>query len=52
MLKVNNKDIKTSSMTSSSVFTSSGVFVVNFEHISHPFLVFFLLPLNRYSFPG
>ena len=51
MLKANNKDSKTSSMTSSSVFNSSGVFIVNFEHISHPFLVFFLLSLNRESFP-
>ena len=25
----------------------SGVFIVNFEHISYPFLVFLLLTLNR-----
>ena len=34
MFKVNNKD------------TSSGVFFVNFEHISHLVLVFLLLTLN------
>ena len=29
------------------VFISSGVFIVNFEHISHLFLVFQLLTWNR-----
>ena len=30
----------------------SGVFIVNFEHISHPFLNFILLTLNRQLFAG
>ena len=34
MFKVNNKDTRT------------GVFIVNFEHISHLILVFLLLTLN------
>ena len=34
MFKVNNKD------------TRSGIFIVNFEHISHLVLVFLLLTLN------
>ena len=25
----------------------SGVFIVNYEHISHPFLVFLLLTFNK-----
>ena len=29
-----------------------GVFVVNFEHISHLFLVFLLLALSMYLFAG
>ena len=28
------------------------IFIVNFEHISHYFLVFILLTLNRYIFTG
>ena len=34
MFKVNNKD------------TCSGVFIINFEHVSHLVLVFLLLTLN------
>ena len=30
----------------------SGVFSVNFEHISHPFLVFILLAMNKYMLVG
>ena len=30
----------------------SGVFIVDFEHISHSFLVFLLLNLNRQVFAG
>ena len=30
----------------------SGVFIVNFEHISHLFLVFSLLTLNKYMLAG
>ena len=41
MSKVNNKITRTRSMT------SFGVFTVNFEHISHLFLVFLLLTLNN-----
>ena len=40
MFKVNNRNTRTTSCR-------SGVFVVNFEHISHIFLVFLLLPWNR-----
>ena len=41
MFTVNNKDIRTTS------WHRSGVFIVNFDHISHVFLVFLLLTLNR-----
>ena len=37
MLKVNNKDTR----------TTSGVFIVNFEHISHFFLIFLSFTLNK-----
>ena len=40
MFKVDNKD------TRRRQWGRSGVFIVNFEHISHPVLVFLLLPLN------
>ena len=30
----------------------SGVFIVNFEHISHLFLLFLLLTLHEYLLPG
>ena len=39
MLKVNNGNTKT--------WRRSGVFIVNFEHISHLVLVFVLLTLSR-----
>ena len=39
MFKVNNKDTR---MTP----RRSGIFIVNFEHISHLVLVFLLLTLN------
>ena len=41
MFKVNNKD------TRRRQWRRSGVFIVNFEHISHPILVFPLLTLSR-----
>ena len=41
MFKVNNKDTK---MTP---WRRSGVFIVNYEHISHLVLVFLLLTVNR-----
>ena len=41
MFKVNNQNKRTTSVT------SSGVFTVNFEHISHHFLVFLLLTFNK-----
>ena len=40
MFKVNNKDTKTTQ------WRRSGVFIVNFEHISHLVLVFLLLTWN------
>ena len=43
MFKVNNKDTR--------MKRRSGVFIVNFEHISHLVLVFLLLTLNMY-FPA
>ena len=43
-VQVNKKITKTTSMT------SSGVFIINFEHISHLFLVFLLLTFNRQLF--
>ena len=39
MLKVNNKDTRKTRRR-------SGIFIVNFEHISHLALVFLLLALN------
>ena len=46
--KHNNKKFYTLSGNMSTLenFTT-GVFIVNFEHISHLVLVFLLLPLNR-----
>ena len=41
MFKVNNKDIKTRRN-----WRRSGVFLVNFEHISHLILMSLLLTLN------
>ena len=41
MFKVNNKNNR---------WRRSGVFIVNFEHISHLFLVFILLTLNKQMF--
>ena len=43
MFKVNDKDTKTT-------LRCSGVFIVNFELISHLFLVFLLLTLNMQIF--
>ena len=45
MFKVNNKDTGTTSMQ----WCRSGVFIVNFEQISHLVLVFLLLTLNIYK---
>ena len=39
MFKVDNKNTRK---------RRSGVFIVNFEQISHLFLVFLLLPMNKY----
>ena len=41
--KVNRKDIRTTSWRQ---WRRSDVFIVNFEHISHFFLLFILLTLN------
>ena len=43
MVKVNDKDTRTTSKC-------SGVFIANFELISHLFLVFLLLTLNMQIF--
>ena len=40
MFKVHNKDM-------ASLWRHSGVFIVNFDHVSHLFLVFLLLTLSR-----
>ena len=42
MLKFNYKNTRTMSLT------RSGVFIVNFEHISPLFLIFLMLTLNKY----
>ena len=51
MFKVNTRNTKTRCEVYSklTVKTSErcGVFIVNFEHISHPVLVFLLLTLNK-----
>ena len=56
MFKVNNRDLRTRSEISSELtikyperchWCRSGVFIVNFEHISHFILVFLLLTLRR-----
>ena len=41
MFKVNNKDTRTTPK-----WRRSGVFIVNFQHISHLVLLFLLLTLN------
>ena len=46
MFRVNNKD------TERSHWRRSGVFIVNFEHISHLGLVFLLLTLNMQMLTG
>ena len=53
MFKVNNKDTRTTLCSKLTIKTPerrqwrrSGVFIVNFEHISHLVLVFLLLTLN------
>ena len=46
MFKVYNKNTGTTSIR------RSGVFIVNFEHISHLFLVFLLLILNKSILAG
>ena len=43
MFQVNNKDARRRQ------WRRSGVFIVNFEHISHLVLVFLLLTFNMYS---
>ena len=48
MFKVNNKDNSTTQLTS----RRSGVFLVNFEDISHLVLVFLLLTLNMLMWAG
>ena len=47
ILKINNKDINDMKTLSNSYWRRSGVFIFNFELISHLGLVFLLLTLNR-----
>ena len=56
MFKINNRNTRARCEICSKVkikatepqqWRLSGVFIVNFEHISHLFLVFLLLPLSR-----
>ena len=47
LLKVNNRNFKTScEICSKLTIKMSGVFIVNFEHVSHLVLVSLLLTLN------
>ena len=46
MLKVNNRNTRTRCETCSKL-NNKGIFIVNFEHISHLVLVFLLLTLSR-----
>ena len=48
MFKVNINDTRTTTMA----WFRSGIFIVNFKHISQRFLVFLLLTLNKYVFAG
>ena len=56
MFKVNNKDTRTTSSvppkTSEVCRCRSGVYIVNFENISHLFVAFLLLKLNKQVFAG
>ena len=49
MFKVNNKDTRT---TPSLLFDIFGIFIVNFEHISHLVPVLLLLTLSRWMLAG
>ena len=46
LLKVNNRNTRTRCEICSKLTIKTGVFIVNFEHISHLVLVFLLLTLN------
>ena len=48
MFKVNNKDIRTTSLT----WRRSAVFIVNFKHVSHLFLVFLLVSMSKQKLVG
>ena len=48
MFKVNNRNtITTCEICSKLIIKISGIFIVNFEHVSHLVLVFLLLTLRR-----
>ena len=47
MFKVNNKNIRKRCEVNNKDRRRSGIFIVNFEHISHFVLVFLLLTLSR-----
>ena len=46
MFKVNNRNLRTKCEICSKLIIKTGVFIVDFEHISHLVLVFLLLNLN------
>ena len=50
MFKVNNKDARTTPERRH--WRRSGVFIVNFKHVSHLVLVFLLLTLSRSMLTG
>ena len=52
MVKVNNRNTRTMCEICSKTRRRSGVFIVNFEHISHIVVVFLMLTLSRYMSAG
>ena len=48
IFKVNNRNTRTRcEICSKLTFKGTGIFIVNFEHTSHPVLVFILLTLSK-----
>ena len=53
LFKVNNRNNrKRCEICSKLTIKTPGVFIVNFKHISHLFLLFLLLTLNKYMLAG
>ena len=53
LFKVNNRNSrKRCEICSKLTIKTPGVFIVNFKHISHLFLLFLLLTLNKYMLAG